>query len=346
MRHRTPLHRADINSMTRRSFLGVGALALAQASLGFEARAAEAVAPRFLLEWGKQGKEPGEFNFPIGIFITPVDEVFITDSKNQRVQQFSTEGKFVAEFPVPGTRLGGLVVDKQGNVFVPLELQHKICVYSPQGKLLREIGKDGKGDGELHFPKDIALSSDGSLYVTDSGNHRVQQFSQEGRFLAKWGEYGKGPGQFGGHAKPKDGLGGPSCLAFDSKGNVYTTESKAGRVQKLTAAGKPLLAWGDNEVGPGHFGGKFSGFKDPEMNKKVNLEGPIFVRLDRDDCVWISAVCGRVQQFTPEGKFLRGFGEAGTKPGQFYARHGMAWDSKGHLYVADAFNHRIQKFAV
>jgi hypothetical protein len=45
------------------------------------------------------------------------------------------------------------------------------------------------------------------------------------------------------------------------------------------------------------------------------------------------------------GKFLRGFGEEGTKPGQFYAPHALVFDSKGCLYVVDAFNHRIQKFA-
>jgi sugar lactone lactonase YvrE len=333
------------NIINRRSFLRLGTFAFAQAGLGFGADPVS-TAPRFLMEWGKQGKEPGEFYFPIGLFITATDDIFVTDSKNQRVQQFTTEGKFVSQFAVPGTRLGGLVVDKEGLVYVPLEMQHKLCVYSSKGKFVREIGKDGKGDGELHFPKDIALAADGTLYVTDSGNHRVQQFTRDGKYLAQWGEYGKEPGHFGGHATVKDGLGGPSCLAFDSEGNVYTTESKVGRVQKLTAAGKPLMAWGDNGIGPGHFGGKFNGFPDPEKNKKANLEGPIFIRVDRDDQVWVSAVCGRVQQFTAEGKLLKCFGEPGTKAGQFYAPHGMAWDSKGHLYVADAFNHRIQKFAV
>jgi sugar lactone lactonase YvrE len=346
MRHRTFQQKATVESVTRRSFLRLGALASAQASLGFFAVAraapAEAPAPRFLLEWGKQGTEPGSFQFPIGIAITPADEVFVTDSKNKRMQQFSTEGKFISQFSVPGTRLGGIAIDKEGNLYVALEMQHKLCVYSPQGKLLREIGKDGTGDGELHYPNDIALAADGTLYVADSGNHRVQQYSLEGKFLAKWGGYGKEPGQFGGHTKPENSIGGPNCLAFDNQRHVYTTEGPGGRVQKLTAAGKPVLAWGDNEVGPGHFGGTFTGFK----NRKVDLEGPVFVRMDKQDRVWVSAVCGRVQQFTAEGKFLRGFGEEGTKPGQFYAPHCMAFDSKGHLYVADAFNHRIQKFAV
>ncbi|MCA9022641.1 MAG: hypothetical protein KDA74_20975, partial [Planctomycetaceae bacterium] len=36
----------------------------------------------------------------------------------------------------------------------------------------------------------------------------------------------------------------------------------------------------------------------------------------------------------------------GTAAGEFYAPHGMAFDSHGNLYVVDAYNHRIQKFAV
>src|SRR5205823_32568 len=32
------------------------------------------------------------------------------------------------------------------------------------------------------------------------------------------------------------------------------------------------------------------------------------------DRVWVSAVSGRIQRFTKDGKFLRGFGEQGTKP--------------------------------
>ena len=57
-------------------------------------------------------------------------------------------------------------------------------------------------------------------------------------------------------------------------------------------------------------------------------------------------VNGRVQQFTKSGQYLRGFGGQGTQPGQFYAPHGLAFDRRGHLYVVDAFNHRVQKFAV
>ena len=52
----------------------------------------------------------------------------------------------------------------------------------------------------------------------------------------------------------------------------------------------------------------------------------------------------RVQCFTPDSKFLFGLGGSGSDSGQFTHPHGMAFDSHGHLYIADAGNQRIQKF--
>ena len=94
-----------------------------------------------------------------------------------------------------------------------------------------------------------------------------------------------------------------------------------GRVQKFTPEGKFMLAWGDNEVKPGSFGGAFSGFKD----RKATLQGPIAICVDKDDRVWVSAVCGRIQQFTDAGAYVSGFGSAGTEPGRILcpARAGL-----------------------
>ncbi len=40
------------------------------------------------------------------------------------------------------------------------------------------------------------------------------------------------------------------------------------------------------------------------------------------------------------------FGDSGSDPGQFTLPHGMAFDSHGHLYIADAGNQRIQRFEI
>lgn len=51
----------------------------------------------------------------------------------------------------------------------------------------------------------------------------------------------------------------------------------------------------------------------------------------------------RLVRFDKNGKFLREYGKMGTGPeGEFMQPHGLAFDSKGRLFVADRSNNRIQ----
>jgi DNA-binding beta-propeller fold protein YncE len=291
---------------------------------------------KFLLAWGKLGKEPGEFHSPIGIAVNGKDEIFVAEFKNNRVQKFTADGKFLLQVPVEKMP-GGLAVDKEGRIYVAPLMSHKICVYDEAGKLLREWGKHGKGDGDFDQPGGIAIAGDGTVYVADQVNRRVQRFTPEGKFLGAWGEYGSKPGQFDGLDNPKNRTGGPHFLAFDRRGNLFTTEGKLGRVQKFTPQGKPLLAFGDNRTEPGGFGGR-----------PKNLPGPIGIVVDRWDRIWVSATNNRVQCFSSEGKYLFGVEglEPGDQPGQFHTPHAMVIDSRDHLYVVDSQNQRVQKFAL
>lgn len=302
--------------------------------------------PKFLLTWGKKGDQPGEFHSPIGLAINQRDELFVTDVNNARVQKFSSEGQRLGDFDLPldkpprkSAQSGGIALDEQGRIYVSFMSQHKVAVYAGDGKLLREWGRLGKGDGEFNQPGGILLAADGTLYVTDQCNHRVQQFTTEGKFLAKWGGHGSQPGQFDGTIPSGSRFGGPHTLAQDSRGRLYTTEGMLGRVQQLTPAGQPLAVWGDKGEQPGGFGAHQTGYAKHTF-------GPIAVMVDRHDRVWVSSLNDRVQCFTTDGKFLFGISRSGSEPGQLARPHGMVMDSKGNLYVADAGNQRIQKFAV
>ncbi len=52
----------------------------------------------------------------------------------------------------------------------------------------------------------------------------------------------------------------------------------------------------------------------------------------------------RIIKFDANGKFIKQWGSAGAKPGQFGMPHCLAMDSKGNLYVGDRDNNRIQVF--
>jgi tripartite motif-containing protein 71 len=289
---------------------------------------------RFVSAWGKRGKQPGEFDSPIGIAIDRHDSIYVTEFKTNRVQKFDTEGRLLAAIPVDKMP-GGIAVDRGGRTYVAHLMLHKISVVDDSGKLLFEFGKEGTGDGEFKQPGGIAIARDGSVYVADQVNRRVQRFTAEGKFIQRWGEFGVGPGQFGGNEHAPNRTGGPQFVAIDRKGFVYTTEGSVGRVQKFTPDGTFVLSWGWNSIEPGGFGGR-----------PKNLPGPIGIVADRRNHIWVSSTNNRVQCFTDTGDYLYGISGDGPEPGHFVVPHGLAFDSQGFLYVVDAGNARIQKFSV
>lgn len=328
--------------LSRRTFLGgAGAACLSLLSLRTTARVDETLAPpRFLLEWGSHGAGQGEFDACVGIAIGANDEVYTAEFRNERVQRFTPEGKFLGTFPVQ-PHAGGLTVDDEGIVYVAHWNSNKVAAYSPAGDLIREWGVKGTGDGEFQLPGSVALGPDNLLYVPDQGNSRVQKFTREGVFVGKWGQLGAEPGQFGGDQPAGGRFAGPQFVAFDRAGNVYTTDAALDRIQKFTTDGKLLAHWGSESAAPGGFG--------PAPKAKDGtpiMGGPISICVDREDRVWVSSTNQRVQQFANDGEYLRGIGGEGTEPGQFDLPHGIALDSHGNLYVADTMNARIQKFDV
>jgi sugar lactone lactonase YvrE len=295
--------------------------------------------PKVLLSWGTNGHGDGQFDIPIAIVVNAKDEILVTDFRQAKVdakprlQRFDPNGRFLCAFETEAMP-GGLALDKEGLLYATHMMLHKVTVCDPQGKLVREFGKQGKAPGEFEQPGGIAFGPDGSVYVADQVNRRVQRLTPTGEPISAWGQYGVKTGEFGGNTSAASRVGGPHFLAFNSRGEIHTTEGSVGRIQKFTADGSFLLAFGDNEIGPGHFGGG------------KGLQGPIAIAVDAKDNVWVTATNHYVQQFTPDGRYLRGLGGEGSEPGQFRLPHGVAVDSQQHLYVADSRNSRIVKLDI
>ena len=96
---------------------------------------------------------------------------------------------------------------------------------------------------------------------------------------------------------------------------------------------------GEPGAGPGQF--------DQPADMALDADGNLFV---------VDTLNQRVLILAPDGTFIDSFGEAGSGPGQFsdpsdadsqYAADGpwgIEIDRDGNVYVADTWNHRIQKF--
>ena len=141
----------------------------------------------------------------------------------------------------------------------------------------------------------------------------------------------------------------PHGLHVDRAGNIWVTDgaiSKDGTkgltVTKLSPAGKVLLTLGT----PGQRGDDGTHFQSPS-DVITAPNGDIFVTDGHAPIApFIPANLDmRVMKFAKDGKFIKQWGKAGSKEGEFNNPHALGLDSKGRLYVADRVNNRIQIFS-
>ena len=186
---------------------------------------------KLVLQWGKRGTNAGELMMPRSVAVNSRREVFVSEyGLVERVQQFTSRGeKLLAVIGQPGNAPGefnrpeGLCVDSQDRIYVADSCNHRIEVFSSEGKFIRAYGKAGKGKGELSYPYDICVDASGRQYVCEFGNSRIQVFDANDQPLEIIGGPGGAPGQFS----------NPWGVALDSVGNLYVADSQNHRVQKL-----------------------------------------------------------------------------------------------------------------
>lgn len=49
----------------------------------------------FLKAWGYQGSDEGQFNYPSGVAVDSSGNVYVSDLHNNRIQKFTSDGKFI-----------------------------------------------------------------------------------------------------------------------------------------------------------------------------------------------------------------------------------------------------------
>ena len=114
------------------------------------------------------------------------------------------------------------------------------------------------------------------------------------------------------------------------------------RVQKFTAEGKFLTAWGQKEK-VNNVRSVLNSLFDEGLSGKFYFAAKIAVHPEGE--VYVSASYNtRVQVFTEDGTFLRKWGGMGVWGGRFRVASDIAFDRKGRVYVADYYNNRVQIF--
>ena len=280
--------------------------------------------------WGTKGTGPGQFNDPTGIAIAG-NEVFVADSRNNRIQVFDLDGRFLRQFGTAGTGMGQLgrpmnLTIRDGRLYVPEYFNDRIQVFKTDGTSQRIIGSPGSHPGQFNAPGGVAVSADGSIFVADFYNQRVQKLSRDGSFIRQWGvtgKWGRWAGQFG----------YPTDVAVSDNGSLYVADGYNDRIQVFDSDGRFAFKWGGplalNIYGP------FNGWFTTVTSVTLDSKGNVFVT---------DFYNHRVQKFSGKGVFLTSFGVPGSKPGAMRYPMATAVAADGSVFVADFGNNRITRW--
>ena len=345
---------------------------------------ADVVAPRFEVDplWPKPLPNHWVQGMSVGVSVDSQDHVWIVHRANTfepmeiyasaqppkaeccvpapPVLEFDEEGNLIGHWGGPGQGYDwpdsnhGITVDYKGNVWIGGNGRGKdgsrfhdnqILKFTQEGKFLMQIGHPAMSQGSndpdnLKGPAKMFVDkATDELYVADGyGNHRVAVYDAEtGKYKRHWGAYGHKPddtdlGPYNPDAPPAQQFRNPvHCAELANDGLLYVCDRPNDRIQVFKKDGtfvkEAFIA--KRTLGDGSaWDIAFS--KDPQQKYIFLADGSnekIYVLL-RDTLV-----------------ILTSFGDGGRQPGQFYAVHSIATDSKGNIFTTETYRGpRVQKF--
>ncbi len=136
----------------------------------------------FLDSVGSFGNQPGQFNEPVGLANGAVGSVYVVDTWNGRVQQFSAEFMPAYEWNVNAWYSQSIdnkpyiATDSAGRIYVTDPEGYRVLIFNQFGDYLGRFGSFGTGANQFGLPVGIAIDADDNIYVADAHNNRVVKY--------------------------------------------------------------------------------------------------------------------------------------------------------------------------
>jgi len=189
----------------------------------------------------------------------------------------------------------------------------------------------------------VAVNSKGHVFVLSRGNTtgpayaaaaaQLLQFDSRGKFIR---EIGKNLYAWSfGHS-----------VRIDRDDNIWVTDKGSDMVIRFNPEGRVTMVFGRKQEASDEDTGPLKHPKPPLPPEVGRFRQVTDVTWDPRGNAYISDgyINSRIAKVDRNGKWLKSFGEPGSKPGQLNTPHNIAADAQGNVYVADRGNRRIQVF--
>lgn len=265
--------------------------------------------PDVLAVWGTQGSGPGQFSGPFGIGVDASGDVYVVDPPTNRIEKFSNDGTFLAEFGGANQHFDGpidIAFDLAGNIYVSNFNSRLIQVYDSHFAPIRQWLVPSPWT-----PTTLAIDQTNGLLYTQV-DRMMFAFTLDGTFIRSWNYMSTTP------PSPYGFCVGPNSL-------LYTGATTEDVVRVYSAAGTQVFQWGGSGT-PLHF----------------NTADAVAVT--QDGGVYVSSA-SQIQEYTTNGTFVTSWGSNGSGNYQFgEAPYDIGVDGSGNLFVVDTRNYRVMKF--
>jgi uncharacterized protein (TIGR03663 family) len=277
-------------------------------------RAPAALSP--VAVWGSEGSGRGQFVEPRGLAVDQNGNLFVADTKNNRVQKLSPNGEVLGVWGTQGEAPGqfkdphGIAVAPDGSVYVADTWNHRIQQFDNNGTYIRHWTEPG-----FWGPRAVAVSAEGNVYVADTGNKRISSFTRDGKELETWGTDGSAPKQFI----------EPVGVAVTDNDEIIVCDTGNRRLQAFLSDGTFQKEW------------PVYGWEEFYTEPYIDTLG--------EDVFVTDSYNHRFARYR-DGKLTGVWGRTGKGPGEMNRPIGIAVMPPNIVYVSDTLNHRIQKFEV
>jgi uncharacterized protein (TIGR03437 family) len=197
-----------------------------------------------------------QLSYVKGLAVDGSGNVYIGDSSNCRVRKVDTAyntttvaGNGTCSYGGDGGAataaslnfLGGVAVDKSGNIYVAEYASSVVRKIDTSGKISTIAGTGNSygnsGDGGaatkalLNLPLSLALDSAGNLFIGDTGNNNIREITTDGNI----------------HTVATNVSA--NSLSVDSSDNLYFVDGNHSIVQEVTAGGSVITIAGNGSAG-------------------------------------------------------------------------------------------------